>query len=82
MNKQHLKNHQAFCSLSDAEKSAHQGEYALFSEGVLVAYCKTNKEAISEACKLGLHGRFSIIQVKTYPEDIGFNGILWERLRK
>ena len=62
--------------MSDAEKSAHQGGYGLFSEGVFVAYCKTNKEAISEAYKLGLHGRFSIIPVNTYPEDMGFNGIL------
>lgn len=68
----HLANYAAFLRLSNEEKLNHNGEYALFSDGRLIDYFQTNREAIKAAYDRRLQGKYSVQVVTPQPEDIGF----------
>lgn len=68
----HLLNYGAFQQLSQETRIAHNGEYALYADGRLIAFFQTNRQAIQEAYTRGLQGTYSVMQVSPQPEDMGF----------
>ena len=68
----HVANYGAFLKLSQEQKIAHDGEYALFDDGCLIAFYPTNRQAIQSAYQQGLQGKYSVLRVRPQPEDMGF----------
>ena len=71
----HTRNLNALLAMPDSEYRAHYREYAVMSQGRILSYHGTVREALSAGRRLCRDGNFSVQEVDKEPISIGVGTI-------